>query len=61
MTYVDEELSRFENNVDEAMAHFGGVARCMYLQHAQEYIEKLRAQYDSVDMSLRNGVKKEVG
>ena len=55
---TDVEIRRFENNVDQAVSLLGGVARCMFLQHAQEYIEELRMQYGSVDESLRNGVKR---
>ena len=58
MTYVDKELRRFMNGLDESVRILGGVPLCMFLQRAQEYIEDLRTQYDSVDVSLRNGVKK---
>ena len=59
MTNVDRELRRFMTGIDELVIMLSGVHLCMYLQHAQEYVEKLRMQYDSVDVGLRNGVKKE--
>ena len=58
MTIVDKELRRFMNGIDESVVILSGVPLCMYLQHAQRYIERLRTQYDSVDASLRNGVKR---
>ena len=42
MTIVDKELRRFMNGIDESVVILSGVPLCMYLQHAQRYIEKLR-------------------